>query len=115
MSLPKHYHQDWQRKRAKADPAWYETRKTARTEARREKKRKAVKYLGGKCFDCKGKFEWYVYDLHHKDPKQKSNRIVSRATNSLLMLTWETIKAELDICVLLCSNCHRTRHYKERR
>lgn len=113
MSLPKHYHQDWQRKRALQDPKWYANRKLERSEARREKKRRAVKYLGGKCHDCKHKYPWFVYDFHHKDPKRKSKRIRDRAANSLLMLKWETIQAELDVCVLLCSNCHRIRHDKE--
>lgn len=100
----------WLHNRIKENPQWYEKRKQARTESRRNKKRLAIKYLGGKCHDCKRKFPWYVYDLHHKNPATKSKRIIARATNSLLMLRWETLVRELKLCVLLCSNCHRIRH-----
>jgi DNA repair exonuclease SbcCD ATPase subunit len=77
-------------------------------EYRRNNKRKAVEYLGGKCSACSGEFHPAVYDFHHTDPNVKESS-VSRLLNS----GWEIIKAEIDKCELLCANCHRIQHAKE--
>lgn len=71
----------------------------------RAMKSRMVQYLGGKCLDCGGVFHDMVYDFHHLDPSQKDFALSSARNNS-----WETIKPELDKCVLLCANCHRIRH-----
>lgn len=69
-----------------------------------QKKKDAIEYLGGKCLDCKGIFPYFVYDFHHVNGKDYS-------WTKLRLKSWSTITKELDRCVLLCSNCHRTRHY----
>lgn len=74
------------------------------TERRRNIKIRAIKYLGGKCEHCQGKFIPAVYDFHHKDPSMKDFSIGKQ------LRTFEAIKKELDKCILLCSNCHRTLH-----
>ena len=71
-------------------------------------KRMAVQYKGEVCFDCKQSFPDYVYDFHHSDPAHKDFKISS---NRVRRMPWAQIQAELDKCVLLCSNCHRRRHY----
>lgn len=73
-------------------------------ERRRSRKREAVKYLGGKCLDCGLVDSVEVYDFHHRNPKGKDFSIGKNAKS------FEKIKAELDKCDLLCSNCHRKRH-----
>jgi len=75
---------------------------------KREKKRRAIEYLGGVCKDCNGVFPDVCYDFHHKNPKNKLVEICQILTSN-----WETILQELKKCVLLCSNCHRVRHQKE--
>lgn len=68
-------------------------------------KLRAIEYLGGKCLDCGNIFPQYIYDFHHLDPTIKEfsiTRIMGR--------TWDKIVPELNKCVLLCANCHRTRH-----
>jgi hypothetical protein len=73
-------------------------------------KPKAVDYLGGKCEDCgliQNNNSW-LFDFHHKDPSIKEWDWGSRRTSN-----WEKMKVEIDKCVLLCSNCHRTRHQME--
>ncbi len=76
------------------------------TERRRNIKRLAVDYLGGACTDCGLKTDkTEVYDFHHIDPSQKDFAISQNSKS------FETIKLELDKCVLLCANCHRLRHY----
>lgn len=75
------------------------------TERRKKLKQLAVEYKGGICVDCKLKTKNYcVYDFHHVDGTKEFT--ISESTKSL-----ETIKSELDKCILLCSNCHRIRHF----
>lgn len=69
-----------------------------------EQKLRCIEYLGGKCTDCGLKTENIaVYEFHHVGEKDAN---VSR----LLQHAWDVILKELDKCVLLCANCHRTRH-----
>ena len=68
-------------------------------------KLKAIEYLGGCCWKCEGVFHRDVYDIHHIVPATKTY-----SWDNLKRRKWETIKKELDICVLLCSNCHRLAH-----
>lgn len=73
-----------------------------------ERKQKAILYKGNKCFDCNNQFPYPIYDFHHLDPSQKDYD-----WSKLKLQSWTTIIKELDKCILLCSNCHRLRHYKE--
>lgn len=72
----------------------------------RANKRAAVVYMGEKCIDCgiSDSNRPEIYDFHHLNPKIKEFNI-SKTSKSL-----NKIKKELDKCILLCSNCHRTRH-----
>ena len=45
-------------------------------------------------------------EFHHIDPKTKSFEISSHSYK------FETMKNEVDKCLLLCSNCHREEHYQ---
>ena len=71
----------------------------------KEVKAKAVEYLGGKCVDCDLIDDICIYDFHHIDPTKKELAFGQRGGKS-----FESLKLELDKCVLLCSNCHRKRH-----
>lgn len=72
----------------------------------RNNKVKAIEYLGGKCMDCGYVGHPSVYDFHHRDPNLKDPNF-----RSILMRSWLNIISELDKCDLLCSNCHRIKHY----
>lgn len=82
---------------------------TCRTKlVRKRLKQKAVEYLGGKCKICGYNKCLKALDFHHINPKEKEFNI-SYFINAK---SWETIKEELDKCILLCANCHRELHYK---
>lgn len=77
---------------------------------RRTNKAKAVEYLGGCCKHC-GLTTHHlgVYDFHHVDMKEKE-----ADPGSLLHYSWTKIQKELDKCILLCANCHRIEHEKDK-
>jgi len=82
---------------------------SARTgRSKRESKKRGIEYLGGKCFDCHGVFDPAVYDFHHVDPTTKEHE-----PKNLHSSKWETLRKELDKCVVLCANCHRLRHVNQ--
>lgn len=92
----------------KANPELLSARYAVDAKRRQETKRKAVDYKGNKCYDCGNTFADCVYDFHHLDPSQKDFTIAKKS-----YANFESIKAELDKCVLLCANCHRIRHYED--
>ena len=66
----------------------------------------AIEAKGGKCLDCQGTFHYSIYDFHHLDKEAKEF-----GWSRLIMQSAKVRANELDKCVLLCSNCHRLRHY----
>ena len=73
-----------------------------------EVKKRAVDYLGGECVDCHYSGHPVAFDFDHKNPDEKSFKISGKA-----IYRWKELRAELNKCVLRCSNCHRVRHYLE--
>ena len=80
----------------------------ATSQKRRDTKLKAVEYKGGACGRCGGVFPPAVYDFHHTNPKEKD-----ADPGTLMSYNWDTLKEELDKCILLCANCHRLTHAEE--
>lgn len=72
-------------------------------------KKKAIEYLGGCCAHCKGTFPSAVYDFHHVNPSEKEGVL-----SKILWYSWTKIQIELDKCILLCANCHRIEHTKNK-
>lgn len=74
---------------------------------RREKiKLLAIEYKGGECEICGYKRCVSALEFHHLDPNEKEFGVGEKGyTRSI-----ETIKKELDKCILVCSNCHREIH-----
>jgi len=89
----------------------YQQRQTNRcgscnTKIRRfRSKAAAVKYLGGKCSKCNWSGDQAALQFHHKDPNQKDFTIGNVANKS-----WDSIKKEMEKCILLCANCHMIEH-----
>lgn len=77
------------------------------TQKRRDKiKKQAVEYKGGKCQICG--YDKYVgaLEFHHINPEEKEFGISASGNTR----AWETIKPELDKCIMVCANCHREIH-----
>lgn len=74
---------------------------------------KAIEYKGGKCQDCHvphPDLPFPAFEFHHRDPSTKE-----MGWTKLRLRPWSSIIKELDKCDLLCSNCHRVRHYNQHR
>jgi len=76
---------------------------------RLEKRQKAIEHLGDKCADCDKQYPSACYDFHHTDPNKKDDCVSILIRNNRKL---ETILNEASKCELLCSNCHRIRHFK---
>jgi len=61
------------------------------------------------CEEC-GEKRYWVLDFHHKDPNEKDADVSTlvRQCNKTKIL------AEIKKCCILCSNCHRDFHHKEK-
>ena len=68
-------------------------------------KNRAVYVLGGKCQICGYDKCQQALEFHHIDPNTKAFGIQENCNRS-----WETVKAEIKKCALLCANCHREVH-----
>lgn len=76
------------------------------TERRLQTKQKAVDYLGGKCTSCGYNKCLAALEFHHINPKDKDKDYFNYRGGFT-----DTLKTELDKCVLLCANCHREKHH----
>ena len=66
---------------------------------------KCLEYKGNECSSCGYNANVKALCFHHLDDKEKEFNI-----SGSHCISWERIKAELDKCVLLCSNCHIEEH-----
>jgi hypothetical protein len=67
-------------------------------------KQKAVDYKGGRCFLCGYARTLEALSFHHLGGKDFG--IASRGYTR----SWDRVKRELDVCVLVCQNCHAEIH-----
>lgn len=56
------------------------------------------------CADCGESYPTYVMDFHHEGGK-----LFEMGTRSSIPKSLCKIKAEIEKCIVLCSNCHRER------
>lgn len=68
---------------------------------RRKIKSMAIEYKGGKCEICGYDKYAGALDLHHV--RDKKFGIAHKGYTR----SWDTVKIELDKCILVCANCHR--------
>ena len=83
-------------------------KKVSNTEAveswRKRKKKALVEYKGGKCQCCGYSKCIEALEFHHLDPNIKS------FTTSGKSKSFNSLKREVDKCILVCSNCHKEIH-----
>lgn len=60
------------------------------------------------CSICGEKRHW-VLDFHHTDDNKEFS--ISKLVN---IQSYTKLKNEINKCIVVCSNCHRDIHYKER-
>lgn len=89
---------------------WYKDNRSRRQYAankrNRDRKKLVVEHFGDRCADCKQSYQQCVYEFHHLDPNQKDYNPSKSMSHSL-----ERMWAELDKCIMVCSNCHKIRHW----
>lgn len=74
---------------------------------KRSLKMRLVEAHGGKCYDCKQEFPFFLFEFDHRIPFEKSFQI-SRSTKYDKMYV-ESLK-----CDMVCPNCHRFREHKRK-
>ncbi len=72
----------------------------------REFKIQCLEYKGCKCENCGYSKSIRALEFHHRDKNQKDFDI----SKARLKVFDDSIKKELDKCLLLCANCHREEH-----
>lgn len=80
------------------------------TKRRHKIKLMAVAHLGGKCQKCGYCTYIGALDFHHKDPEHKDFSIGQNGYTR----AWDTVKKEIEKCLLLCKNCHCEEHERLR-
>lgn len=75
------------------------------TEYGRETKAKGIAYLGGACACCGYSRSLASLHFHHVEPEKKGFAIAKFKCRK-----WDTVRPELDKCLLLCANCHGELH-----
>lgn len=89
---------------------WYKSNRKKRqdrmNERNRKRKRLVVEHFGNKCLDCGRTYPQCVYEFHHLNPSEKDWNPSQSLSHSE-----ERMWQELNKCVMLCSNCHKIRHF----
>ena len=83
------------------------THSQAVTIKRQAIKKMLIAYAGGKCQKCGYDKCSRALEFHHLDPNEKDFGISKTLTKNI-----QALKAEVDKCILLCSNCHAEEHQR---
>lgn len=71
---------------------------------RKRTKQRLVEYKGGKCECCGYNRCVEALEFHHLNPSEKDFTISGTSK------AFETLKKEVDKCIMVCSNCHKEIH-----
>jgi len=96
---------------------WYQSnadKRRAQVRMRRKQVREKLQILKaqGACVECglSGEIATWALDYHHINHDDKVASVSYLVSNGY---SWKRIEKEIAKCELICSNCHRIRHYKE--
>ena len=70
---------------------------------RRRIKARAIAYKGGSCVICSYNKCNAALEFHHVDKARKTFGLSRKG----IIRSWDSIRRELDKCILVCANCHR--------
>ena len=73
---------------------------------RRQRKLKAIEYMGSHCHLCGRDGPAALFEFHHRNAADKEFGLSERG----IPHSWQKTVAELAKCVMLCANCHREVH-----
>lgn len=80
-----------------------------KNKSKHSKKEIAREYVRNIKINCKcGQNNYMSLDFHHKDVKDKKYSINKLISHGYKL---ETIKNEIDKCIIICANCHRKEHF----
>ena len=91
-------------KRKYSDRAEY--LKNAVVKRRKQIREMAIEYKGTKCSICGYDNCIQALDFHHIKDDEKDFGISAKGYTR----SWDSVRKELDKCILLCANCHREVH-----
>lgn len=91
---------------------WYPKNRTKHIGYVRNNKIKKIEKLRNLKVKCSRCTETHIscLDFHHTDPNIKFGNVSELPAKGW---SWERIQAEINKCVILCSNCHRKLHWLE--
>jgi len=96
---------------------WYQSnadKRRAQVRLRRKQTREKLQKIKaeGSCVVCglSGQIATWALDYHHINHDDKVASISYLVGNGY---SWKRIEKEIAKCQLICSNCHRIKHYKE--
>lgn len=95
------------------DQEYYDEVKDRVAKDRQVQKIKLVQLMGGSCRRCGYREFLSALVCHHVKPNQKDYTISELIGGRRLDISEEVVLAELDKCILLCSNCHKGLHTGE--
>lgn len=84
----------------------------SRNNDRRNRWREFIGSLKKECIKCGETHPWCL-EFHHKEEKNISISIIYSKL-SFSEKNKKVVLRELELCDVLCSNCHRKQHYSER-
>jgi len=104
------YQNNWNYKHRKNNKEYIKKYNTWRAKRGRELAKILIMYKKTGCIDC-GLIDIRCMDMHHRDPTTKTGDIPKLINGAV---SNKRFKDELRKCDVLCSNCHRIRHYEEK-
>ena len=82
-----------------------------RRETRKERKKTLVEQRGSTCAICNQQYPPNLFDFHHVYPDTK---LFGLSVKSMTDHHWQKVLEEANKCLMVCANCHRIIHEKEK-